>query len=109
MLLAHFSDVVASSGDFIDFMKFGWGTSVIHPHMDEKIEVLRRAGVEFYFGGTLFEKYLVQNRFEEFRLMCRLLTARRLRSKCPTGFGRLERCPESCREPQELSDDFKVI
>lgn len=67
----YFTDVVQSSSEFIDFMKFGWGTSVVSRNIDEKIAVLRREGVNFYFGGTLFEKYIVQDRFSDFQDMCR--------------------------------------
>jgi len=68
--LGFFTDLVSSSAEFLDFMKFGWGTSVVAKDMKKKIEVLRGERVDFYFGGTLFEKYLLQNRFEEFRTMC---------------------------------------
>lgn len=64
-------DVVASYGNLIDLVKFGWGTSVVSPMLDRKIASLQRAGVEFFFGGTLFEKYLAQDRFDEFAAWCR--------------------------------------
>ena len=66
----YFADVVASYGEHIDFVKFGWGTSVVSKDIKGKIEAVRQEGVNFYFGGTLFEKYIVQNRFQEFRWMC---------------------------------------
>lgn len=66
----YFDDVVTSAGEFVDFVKFGWGTSVISKDVKSKIEALRREDVEFYFGGTLFEKYVMQERFDEFRWMC---------------------------------------
>ncbi|MEO9181242.1 MAG: phosphosulfolactate synthase, partial [Acidimicrobiales bacterium] len=68
--LGFFTDLVSSTAEFLDFIKFGWGTSVIAKDMTKKIDVLRGESVDFYFGGTLFEKYLLQNRFEEFRTMC---------------------------------------
>jgi phosphosulfolactate synthase len=68
----HLADVVESAGEYIDFVKFGWGTSVVARDTARKIEVLRAEGVGFYFGGTLFEKYVLQDRFDEFRLMCLL-------------------------------------
>jgi len=66
----YFADVVESGSDYIDFVKFGWGTSVVSKFLHEKISVVRNAGVDFYFGGTLFEKYVLQDRFNEFREMC---------------------------------------
>lgn len=53
-----FTDVVASHGDHIDLVKFGWGTALVTRDLDRKIAVLRAAGIGFYFGGTLFERYL---------------------------------------------------
>ena len=104
--LAHFTDVVASSGEFIDFMKFGWGTSVVQSQMEAKIDVLRNAGVEFYFGGTLFEKYLVQNRFEEFRSMCQHYGAHYV--EVSNGSVDMSDVQKSAYVAK-LSDDFMVI
>jgi len=65
-----FADIIESESDYVDFVKFGWGTSVVDKFQLEKMAVLRAAGVDFYFGGTLFEKYVLQDRFNEFRDMC---------------------------------------
>ena len=69
--LHYFADVVSAASDYLDFVKFGWGTSVVDRNVRDKITALRSEGVDFYFGGTLFEKYVLQNRFDEFRTMCR--------------------------------------
>ena len=69
--LHYFADVVSAASDYLDFVKFGWGTSVVDRNIRDKIAVLRSEGVDFYFGGTLFEKYVLQDRFDEFRTMCR--------------------------------------
>jgi phosphosulfolactate synthase len=68
--LALFTDIVASAAEYIDFVKFGWGTAVVTGDLRAKIEVLSGHGVGFYFGGTLLEKYLLQNRFDDFRRFC---------------------------------------
>src|SRR5664280_265183 len=65
-----FADIIESESDYVDFVKFGWGTSIVDKFQDEKMDMLRAAGVDFYFGGTLFEKYVLQDRFTEFRAMC---------------------------------------
>ena len=69
--LGQFTDVVSSFGPLIDYVKFGWGTSVVTPSIESKMAAARAHGVDFYLGGTLFEKYLLQNRFDEFRGVCR--------------------------------------
>lgn len=63
-------DVVASAGEYLDFVKFGWGTAVVSGELGKKIDLLRANDIEFYFGGTLFEKHVLQGRFEDFRSLC---------------------------------------
>ena len=64
-------DVVASAGEYLDFVKFGWGTAIVSGELGQKIDLLRANDVAYYFGGTLFEKHVLQGRFEQFRAMCR--------------------------------------
>ncbi len=66
----HFVDFVESYGDLFDFVKFGWGTSVVTKNFEMKLDVLREANIDFYLGGSLFEKYVIQDRFDEFRSLC---------------------------------------
>ncbi|HEY1824812.1 MAG TPA: phosphosulfolactate synthase [Acidimicrobiales bacterium] len=66
----QFEDLIESHGAHVDFVKFGWGTSVVTTNFSAKLDILANAGVDFYLGGTLFEKYVQQHRFEEFRELC---------------------------------------
>lgn len=68
--LGTLRDVVASAREYLDFVKFGWGTAVVSGELGEKIELLRANGIDFYFGGTLFEKHVLQGRFDDFRALC---------------------------------------
>jgi phosphosulfolactate synthase len=68
--VAHFADLVASAAEYIDFVKFGWGTAVVTSGLRTKIDVLTANEIGFYFGGTLFEKYVLQGRFDDFRKFC---------------------------------------
>jgi phosphosulfolactate synthase len=61
-----FTDVIDSHGELIDLVKFGWGTSLVTRDLNRKLEVLRAAGIDFYFGGTLFEHHLWSGRLGEF-------------------------------------------
>jgi phosphosulfolactate synthase len=65
-----FADVVSSAPGYIDFVKFGWGTAVVTDGIRKKIDVLREHGIGFYFGGTLFEKFVMQERFDDFKRFC---------------------------------------
>ena len=68
--LWHFTDIMSSASEYIDYVKFGWGTAVVTSNLRAKIDVLRANEIGFYFGGTLFEKYVLQGHFEDFRRFC---------------------------------------
>ena len=58
---------IYSSADYADFVKFGFGTALITKGLEEKIRIYREAGLRPYFGGTLFEMYIIREMFDEFR------------------------------------------
>lgn len=68
--LGLFTDLISLNAEYIDYVKFGWGTSVVTGCLREKISAAREAGVAHYFGGTLFEKFVLQGRFEDYRRFC---------------------------------------
>lgn len=55
----------------VDIVKLGFGTSFVTPNLTEKIEVYRSYDIPVYFGGTLFEAFLVRNQFEDYISVCR--------------------------------------
>lgn len=59
-------DLIESAGDFIDFVKLGFGTSVITSNLAEKIKLYQQANMKVYFGGTLFEAFIIRNMFDEY-------------------------------------------
>jgi phosphosulfolactate synthase len=65
-----FEDVIDSHAQLIDFVKFGWGTALVTRELERKIVCLRRQHIDFFFGGTLFEKFVLQGRFDGFRTFC---------------------------------------
>jgi phosphosulfolactate synthase len=69
---AAFADGIDSAAPYIDVVKFGWGTALVTPDIERKLDTLRRHGIGWYFGGTLFEKFAKQDRFESFLTLCRL-------------------------------------
>lgn len=60
-------NLIDAGGDYIDIVKFGWATSFVTKRLEEKIEVYRSAGIPVYFGGTLFEAFLVRNQVDDYR------------------------------------------
>lgn len=59
------------AGPHVDIVKLGFGTSFVTPNLKEKIDVYRSYGMPIYFGGTLFEAFLVRNQIEDFIAVCR--------------------------------------
>lgn len=68
--LKMFADIISSTPELIDFVKFGWGTAIVTGGLQQKIDVLREHGIGFYLGGTLFEKYVMQERFDDYKRFC---------------------------------------
>lgn len=60
-------DFLDVAGDYIDIVKFGWATSFVTGRLKEKIEVYRSAGIPVYFGGTLFEAFIIRDQFDDYR------------------------------------------
>ncbi|OEK06730.1 phosphosulfolactate synthase [Roseivirga misakiensis] len=60
-------DFLSASQDYVDIVKLGWATSYVTPNLEEKLEVYRNANIPYYFGGTLFEAFIVRNQFDDYR------------------------------------------
>lgn len=54
-----------------DIIKLGFGTSFVTPHLRKKIELYHSHNVPVYFGGTLFEAFLIRNQFDDYLAMCK--------------------------------------
>lgn len=65
-----FADAIDSAADYIDLVKFGWGTALVTARLAEKAAILDEYGISYFFGGTLFEKFAVQRRFDEYLDLC---------------------------------------
>jgi phosphosulfolactate synthase len=59
-------NMLSIGGPHIDIVKLGFGTSFVTPNLREKIEVYQKWGMPIYFGGTLFEAFLVRNQFGDY-------------------------------------------
>ncbi len=55
----------------IDIVKLGFGTSYVTPNLREKLEVYRSNNIPIYFGGTLFEAFLIRNQFDDYISICK--------------------------------------
>lgn len=55
------------AGDFIDYVKLGFGTSLVTKRLKEKIAIYKENGIIPYFGGTLFELFAIRKQFNEYQ------------------------------------------
>lgn len=60
-------DFLSICDPYTDLVKLGWSTSFITPRLDEKLDVYRQAKMPFYFGGTLFESFVIRKQFDDYR------------------------------------------
>jgi len=65
-----FADAIASAAYGIDLVKFGWGTALVTPRLEEKMACLQQHGIGYFFGGTLFEKFVAQDLVEDYLELC---------------------------------------
>lgn len=59
-------DFMSVGSEYTDYVKLGFGTSLITPGFEKKISIYKRAGTVPYFGGTLFEAFVVRNMFNDY-------------------------------------------
>jgi len=64
-------NMISVAGPHIDIVKLGFGTAFVTPDLRTKIEVYQAAGLPVYFGGTLFEAFLIRDQFEDYISMMR--------------------------------------
>lgn len=60
-------DFLSTSADHVDIVKLGWGTSFVTPKLKDKLKIYKDAGIPTYFGGTLFEAFIIRNQFDDYR------------------------------------------
>ena len=62
---------MSGSHPYVDIVKLGFGTSFVTPNLKQKLEVYRSYDIPIYFGGTLFEAFLIRDQFEDYISVCR--------------------------------------
>lgn len=65
--LREVEDFISIAENYVDIVKLGWATSFVTPFLKDKLNLYREAGIPTYFGGTLFEAFVVRGQFEDYR------------------------------------------
>lgn len=62
-------DFLSVAAPYVDIIKLGFGTGYVTAHLREKIEIYKEHDIPVYFGGTLFEAFLVRDQFDDYVAM----------------------------------------
>jgi len=65
--LRQVEDFLSVGAEYTDIVKLGWATSYVTPQLNEKLALYKSAGIPVYFGGTLFEAFVVRGQFDDYR------------------------------------------
>lgn len=57
---------IEGNAPYTDIVKFGFGTAMVTPNLEEKLKLYKQAGIRPYFGGTLFEVFYARGMHEDF-------------------------------------------
>lgn len=99
-------DLIEVAGEYIDIVKFGWATSYVSPNIKEKLRIYREAKIPTYFGGTLFELFVIRNQFDDYRKVLDQYDM----THCEVSDGSIDMPHEKkCEYIADLSKDFTVL
>jgi phosphosulfolactate synthase len=59
-------DFMSVGSEYTDYVKLGFGTSLVTPGFEKKILIYKKAGTVPYFGGTLFEAFIIREMYDQF-------------------------------------------
>lgn len=104
--LRQAEDFVEVAGVHTDIVKLGWATSFVTPNLENKLDLFRAANIPVYFGGTLFEAFIVRKQFDDY---CRILDKYKMEYvEVSDGSIEIEH-EEKCEYIRKLSKNFTVI
>ena len=65
--LRETEDFLEVAAPYADIVKLGWATSYVTPNLKQKLALYKEAGIPVYFGGTLFEAFIIRGQFDDYR------------------------------------------
>lgn len=104
--LRQAEDLIDGSQGLMDIVKLGFGSSLITPKLEEKINLYKEAGLRVYFGGTLFEAFIARDDFDGYR---RFVDKHKL-DLCEVSDGSININPDAkCDYIHKLAKDYTVL
>jgi phosphosulfolactate synthase len=102
----YFRDAIECAARHIDLVKFGWGTPLVSDALETKLACLRELHIDYFFGGTLFEKYVHQRQVDTYYDYCRQHKCRFI--EISNGTIALAN-PDKARFITEFAGEFEVV
>ncbi|MCB0481841.1 MAG: phosphosulfolactate synthase [Flavobacteriales bacterium] len=65
--LREAENFIDKAGHLTDYIKLGFGTSIVSTKLQEKIKMYQDSGMKVYMGGTLFEAFLVRDKVGDYK------------------------------------------
>lgn len=99
-------DTISASGQFIDLVKLGFGTSLVSNDLASKINLYQEHGIQVYLGGTLFEAFLIRGQLDDYRKLLDKLGLDTL--EVSDGSIELDH-DKKCEIIRDLAKDYRVL
>lgn len=64
--LAETENMLSVASSYIDVVKLAFGTAVVTPLLHEKIRIYKSHNIPVFFGGLLFEAFIIRNQYDDF-------------------------------------------
>jgi phosphosulfolactate synthase len=64
--LADAHNLLSAAAPFIDMIKLSFGTGMVTPNLQEKIQFYQSHQIPVFFGGLLFEAFVIRHQFDEY-------------------------------------------
>lgn len=59
-------DFCEATSNYTDIVKLGWGTSIVTQNLKQKLDIYKSYNIPVYFGGTLFEAYVLRDELDKY-------------------------------------------
>ena len=97
---------IDASAHLTDLVKLGFGTAYVTKDLQQKVNLYQDAGLKTYFGGTLFEAFIVRGMFDDYR---KLLDQFKV-DTCEVSDGSMRlNHDKKCEYIASLAKDYRVL
>lgn len=66
LCLRETENFVSNSEHITDLVKLAFGSAMVTPNLETKLQIYRDANIPVCFGGTLGEAFIIRNQFDDF-------------------------------------------